>query len=183
MYHIPHDLRARKSADAIYKALLELLESRSLNDVSISDITKNCGVSRSTFYRLFDNVSDVVIWKCECIIDDALDTIGSGKINSFEETFEAFAQSWFANKTLLEALSRSSRMDILYNMHASRIDAIKESFSEKVKIEGIQQEYVCAIITWILPACFQVWLEHPEDLNRVYKHIHDSFYSLEKIFR
>lgn len=54
MYHIPNDERSRKSAEKIYQSLRHILFNKRLEEISISDIGKECGVSRSTFYRLFD---------------------------------------------------------------------------------------------------------------------------------
>ena len=60
MYHIKKDKRSRRSADAIADAFEKLLSEKPLLDISISDITRTAGVGRSTFYRLFDNIDDLV---------------------------------------------------------------------------------------------------------------------------
>lgn len=60
MYHIPNDKRSKDSARKIYKSLRRLLLTKNLNEITVSDIHNECGVSRSTFYRLFDNTVDVI---------------------------------------------------------------------------------------------------------------------------
>ena len=69
MYHIKKDARSQKSAEIIYQALRNILWKKSLNEVNITDIHKECGVSRMTFYRLFDNVVDVLSWKLSICIE------------------------------------------------------------------------------------------------------------------
>ena len=60
MYHIPNDSRSKKSAIKIYQSLRHILFNKKIEDVTISDIKNECGISRSTFYRLFDNPIDVL---------------------------------------------------------------------------------------------------------------------------
>ena len=53
----------KKSYDSqlkIYKALRQILITKSLNDITVTDICEECNCSRSTFYRNFDNVIDIL---------------------------------------------------------------------------------------------------------------------------
>lgn len=65
MYHIKNDKRCHKSAAHIGEALKALLEEKPLAEISVTDLQKASGVSRSTFYRLFDNVDDVLVYIIE----------------------------------------------------------------------------------------------------------------------
>ena len=65
MYHIKNDKRCRKSAAAITSALEQLLEKKQFMDITVTDIQKTAGVGRSTFYRLFDNIDDVVTYSVD----------------------------------------------------------------------------------------------------------------------
>ena len=65
MYHIKNDRRCRRSADLIGSALKVLLAGKSLNDITVTDLQKVSGVGRSTFYRLFDNIDDVLLYEAE----------------------------------------------------------------------------------------------------------------------
>lgn len=55
------DRRNDKSRKAITSALLELLDARALLEVSIEELSKSAGVSRSTFYRNFTSISAVLV--------------------------------------------------------------------------------------------------------------------------
>lgn len=52
------DARYEKSTDAIKGALLRLLAGRRLEDVSMSELAREAGVSRSTLYAHYGNVQD-----------------------------------------------------------------------------------------------------------------------------
>ena len=54
MYHIKEDKRAKASVELICDGLKRCLKEKSFESVTISDIQRVSGVSRSTFYRNFD---------------------------------------------------------------------------------------------------------------------------------
>ena len=51
--------RRRESVERIEKAFMELLQTRELNEITVSDICKLCGLNRSTFYAHFTDVYDL----------------------------------------------------------------------------------------------------------------------------
>lgn len=60
------DRRARKTMERIKDALLAQLGSRGFNDISVSALCREAHVTRSTFYRHFQNLADVV----DALVDD-----------------------------------------------------------------------------------------------------------------
>lgn len=83
MYHIPNDKRAKRSGELIYQGLLNCLKKKSFELITITDLQKESGVARSTFYRLFDNMSDVLYWQCNLCFWEAL--MGISPSDSFDE--------------------------------------------------------------------------------------------------
>ena len=47
--------------EAISIALIHLMKTKSFSEISISEITRVAGVSRSSFYRNFDSIEDVAV--------------------------------------------------------------------------------------------------------------------------
>ena len=60
MYHIKHDKRVYKSANLICDGLAEMLKVKSYDEISITDVCNINGIARTTFYRLFDTLDDVL---------------------------------------------------------------------------------------------------------------------------
>jgi AcrR family transcriptional regulator len=50
---IPNDIRVERSIDALRDALLELIERKVLDQISIKEITETAGLSYPTFFRRF----------------------------------------------------------------------------------------------------------------------------------
>lgn len=51
--------RRRESVERIEKAFVELLQTRELGEVTVSDICQLCGLNRSTFYANFADIYDL----------------------------------------------------------------------------------------------------------------------------
>ena len=60
MYHIARDQRERKSAGKLSAAAERILLSPEPQRLSVSLLSAEAGVSRTTFYRLFDEPDDVL---------------------------------------------------------------------------------------------------------------------------
>lgn len=74
MYHIKTDKRSQTSASQIVQGLQECLKTTPLKAVTVSDIHRVTGISRATFYRLFDTPEDVLIYQLDQITESAVDS-------------------------------------------------------------------------------------------------------------
>lgn len=46
----PNNKRKKESMERIEKVFIELLQTKALNEISVSDICKRAGLNRTTFY-------------------------------------------------------------------------------------------------------------------------------------
>ena len=51
--------RRRESVEKIEKAFIEMLQYKELNEITVSNICKKCGLNRSTFYANFIDIYDL----------------------------------------------------------------------------------------------------------------------------
>ncbi len=65
--------RAAFSQEIIKDALLVLLKKKNYMDISITDICRQAGISRGTFYAHFKNIREII----DLLFDDALEQIGN----------------------------------------------------------------------------------------------------------
>ncbi len=55
---------------ALLAAFGELLEKKSFNKITVSDLTELCGVNRMTFYYHFQDIYELMIWGLEtCVLN------------------------------------------------------------------------------------------------------------------
>ena len=89
MYHIKNDKRCIRSAALIADALESLLDRKSFMDITVSDLQRESGVGRSTFYRLFDNIDDVVTYLVDESFRDILADYNNQTWKDFTKTILA----------------------------------------------------------------------------------------------
>ena len=56
---------------AVLVAFGELIEEKPFNKITITDLTKKCGLNRMTFYYHFDNIYELMIWGLEMQMHEA----------------------------------------------------------------------------------------------------------------
>ena len=61
----------------ITKALFRLMHEKSFSDISITELIRDAGVARVSFYRNYDSKEDVLVTLIEDILEQFRDTIDS----------------------------------------------------------------------------------------------------------
>lgn len=120
MYHISNDKRAIQSSELIYQGLLDCMKKKSFDRITISDLQKTSGIARTTFYRAFDNISDVLYWKCDTCFYEVL---GNYHPQPFQEDFNLirhYFEYWMEHSDILELLMQINRQDIIYSCHMKK---------------------------------------------------------------
>ena len=52
----PNNKRKKESMERIEKVFIELLQTKALNEISVSDICKRAGLNRTTFYANYTDI-------------------------------------------------------------------------------------------------------------------------------
>ena len=83
--------------------LLLLLQKKSYQEISISELCRSAGLSRNIFYRLFDSKTDVLhaLIDYYCVLCSQMDNS-----NTPREKITSFYTFWKKNKLLLDILDR-----------------------------------------------------------------------------
>ena len=101
----------------IVDALAELLGDTSIDRVTVSTLCQQAGISRTTFYQYFDNITGVGIWMWDHVMDQTLYQVGI-KYSAYEghlKKFQALRESRYFFKELLKHTEYDSVMQ-----HAGR---------------------------------------------------------------
>lgn len=93
------DLRKRRSQEKLQVALAYHLERKTIDEITIGELTKSAGVSRQTFYSNFDSKQSILLNRIETLFDKSWKKLDS-LIQSNAVGREEFVQ--FCVKTLLE---------------------------------------------------------------------------------
>jgi len=170
MVHIKNDLRAKKSAQLIRAGLVRCLQNKSFADLTVSELIEEAGVGRTTFYRLFDNISDVLYYECDLLAEKLVE---SYREQSDIPDFIQFSLSyWLEHHLSLGAIFASNRADILQGAMLKYADFLIPPFALE-RIPEQEMDYVLASATALLSSILMVWVRHGkkesvDDIYRIY---------------
>lgn len=175
MYHIKADKRARTSVDLICRGLLTCMETKEFNEITITDIQRVSTVSRSTFYRNFDCLEDVL----SLLIDRGFAEIFSG--DDSVSLRERCLRYWIEHDKVMEALITAHRTDLLFN--SLRRSAANRESLQFLMADPKKYDYFMSIITSVMTGILVTWVERgktdtADELLQVLKEDMSAFVAL-----
>lgn len=153
MVHIKNDKRAEKSVELICDALLNCLREKEYSKISISDIQRASTVSRSTFYRNFDSMDDVLALLCDSGFREIFQGCSSGRPGALNL---AVFHYWYEHSALLEAVVRSGRTAI-FTDSLRRGTAERESASSLFPDEA-RFDYFISTVSHVIFGILTAWI-------------------------
>lgn len=169
MHHVSQDKRTRRSAELIYRGLLECLRQKPFGQITVTDIQKTTGVARTTFYRSFDNLADVLYWRCEQCFCEALHTGEPSAQPSEALLIRGYFAYWMVHGDILKLLIGIDRADILFACHLKSAKALEAAHGTLPGLDDAHRRYFMAIRTGVTISMLKAWLdggqqETPEEL-------------------
>lgn len=123
MYHIANDRREKKSAEKLSAAAERILLDPEPKKLTVSLLSKEAGVSRTTFYRLFDEPDDVL----QYMADETFHNFLQGYVDLIERAKRLNLSvpppmSWYEegvrkNADVIGAVVRSGKSGVLRGAH------------------------------------------------------------------
>lgn len=159
MYHIKKDMRSQKSAQALYQGLVECMKRNAFDQISVFELQRAAGVSRSTFYRCFDNLSDILYWKCDCCFRDALVHTPIKEIKQEDIFLRNYFSYWMTHSEILELLQKIKRIDIIFDCHRKNAEAMAEKYGKPVSVPRSHEKYMLAIRTGLTITILTTWIQ------------------------
>lgn len=175
MYHIKTDKRSQTSASEIVRGLQECLKTTPLKAITVSDIHRATGISRATFYRLFDTPEDVLVYQLDEMTEDAAKAYEARKDLPTAQLLEETIALGLRNHEFLRALVENGRYDLLFQYTEKsfrRLDDQRKIFP--VDMEKAERDYVIAHLSMAMVASQITWArngqqETAKDLIRYLK--------------
>lgn len=173
MYRIKQDKRILKSAELITGGLTQCLKTTSFEKINVCDIAVSAGISRATFYRIFDTPSDVIAYMCDKLADDTIRSFSkaSGAGNGL---FGVNAlKHWCSQTDVIETIFKSGRSSIIqksFEKYSENLIRSASGLSEK------EIDYLRTTTIGIICSILRVWTRHgrqesPEELMEIYRKI------------
>ena len=165
--NVANNKRRRESQEKIERAFVELLQTRDLNKITVSDIIKDTGLNRSTFYANYIDIFDLADRTREKLERDFSnlfsdydyfnDRGGALKMFTHIKENQLFYKTYFKlcydDKFLISA----------YDPKRARIEQVDSNL--KYHIEFFRNGLNAIIKMWLAGGC----VESPEEMAQVLK--------------
>lgn len=158
---------------AIESSFKKLLKTKSLDKITISDITDDCGISRMTFYYHFKDIFDLIDWICLKEAEQALsclkifDTWQKG----FLEMFRTVQKSKSFFISVYSCLSLEKIQNYLYNLTFKMLLNVVEEKSKGLNVTDADKKYVADYFKFVFVGIMLQWIKNgmkdePEEMVR-----------------
>lgn len=151
---------AQFTKKAIIAAFLDLLEVKSLDKITITDITERCEINRKTFYYyyddLYDLIEDIFLMETQKVLDDTKES------SSFYEEFKHAIMLMLEYKKAMFHIYNSKSKDILerylQNVTERFIKRYVEQCAKKVNATPTQTQFACEYYRCSMIAVTLSWI-------------------------
>lgn len=117
---------------ALEASLKKLLTNKTLDKITINDLTADCGISRMAFYYHFKDIYDLVEW---CCIEDGRRALqGKKTYDTWQEGIYQVFEAVMENKSFILNVYRSvDRLKVENYLHKLTYQLIADVVEEKSK--------------------------------------------------
>ncbi len=128
---------AEQSKEKLVTALLTVMQHYSFNEITITQLAQEAGLSRKTFYRLFNNKEAVLSYLFEKLYTECFEQIKNINLHHYWDVVQCYFDFWEARKNLLLLFKQSKLLPLLFE------GAYRYSFSifEYVRTKEVAEKY------------------------------------------
>ncbi|MDR3262774.1 MAG: TetR/AcrR family transcriptional regulator [Clostridiales bacterium] len=164
MYRIGNDKRTRVSARLICDGLNNLMQKKPYSALTVTEIAEASGVGRATFYRLFDDKSDVILCQTEAIFSALSAHLSNGKSKSIDDLLNTLFDIWLNRHPLLLALIEANLYEWFQTQVASIIETKFSFIKEFAHLDMRNWHYFINVRVSMLFAALRVAItRYPDD--------------------
>ena len=182
MYHIKDDPRARKSATLLYAGLMDCLREKPLSKVTVTDVTRASTVGRATFYRGFDEVVDILSWRCDTEFARVLASFveSSPPLEKEDELLIHVLRHWMSHPQVIEVLIDADRLDVIFNAFVKNAHIIMDYLPTRgVHMDTDDFEYFISVRAGFFIGIIRAWVtcgktQTPDEVAQIVARQHDQ---------
>ena len=156
---------AETTKRALEASLKNLLLKKTVNKITINDITEDGGISRMTFYYHFKDIYDLIEWSCE--EDARLAIEGNTTYKTWDQGFLNIFRAVQENKPFIlnvyRSVSREQIEQYLYKVtHKLLIDVVEEC-ARGLKVTDADKEFIADFYKFAFVGLMLDWIR--EDMR------------------
>jgi AcrR family transcriptional regulator len=143
MYHIKDDQRAIRSSEMLYDGLGKLMREMPFSAIKVKDLVEAANVGRTTFYRNFDEIEDILWLRCDQVIDGLIvylvEYTQKHDRESSTALLKVLLRYFYLHSEIIELLMIANRLDIVQSSFHRVFEPLKIRASTLFDLE---EEYI-----------------------------------------
>lgn len=158
--------RRRESIERIEKAFLELLQTKELNKITVSDICKSCELNRSTFYSNYIDIYDLADKVREHLEEDVNRLYEQEKTQSFNSNDYLKLFRHIKDNQLFYRTYFKLGYDNQYQIEYFDVHQAEQHFANRhidYHIEFFKSGFNAIVKKWLAGGC----KETPEEMDEI----------------
>lgn len=147
---------------ALEESLKKMLLKKSVNKITISDITEDCGINRMTFYYHFKDIYDLVEWSC---VEDAARALdGKKTYDTWQQGFQQIFQAVLDNKPFVQnvyqSVNREQVETYLYSLTHNLLIGVIEEKAVGMQVRDEDKEFIADFFKFAFVGLMLDWIRN-----------------------
>ncbi len=166
------DRRILKTKKAIYEALVELMQKKKLNSITVTELAAAANINRKTFYTYYSTVNDVLDEGINELISSLKDLMYamSEDYNMLSpQTLFAFLNTIMSDADIVRDLFASDNGSLLFNrlQKALQETLLKELIDNDIKMNVPPEHYplISNFVAGGMVSVYYEWITNPNDIT------------------
>lgn len=166
------DRRILKTKKAIYEALIELMQKKKLNSITVTELAAAANINRKTFYTYYSTVNDVLDEGINELISSLKDLMYamSEDYNMLSpQTLFAFLNTIMADADIVRDLFASDNGSLLFNrlQKALQETLLKELIDNDIKMNVPPEQYplISNFVAGGMVSVYYQWITNPDGIT------------------
>lgn len=171
-HEIKADRRILKTKKAIYEALVELMQKKKLNSITVTELAAQADINRKTFYTYYSTVNDVLDEGINELITSLKDLLCamSEDYNMFSpQTLFAFLNTIMSDADIARDLFASDNGSLLFNrlQKALQETLLKELVNRDIKMNVPSEQYplISSFVAGGMVSAYYEWITNPDGIT------------------
>lgn len=142
-------------------SLKRLMLEKSIDKITIKDLTTDCGISRMAFYYHFKDIYDLVEWSCEEDGRKALE--GKKTYDTWQEGLLQIFEAVLENKPFILNVYRSVNKEriehYLYQLTYGLLEGVVEEQSKGLPLEQEDKQFIAEFYKYSFVGIMLDWID------------------------
>lgn len=132
---------ALQSKRMLMDGLIKLMEMYDFSIITVTQICQEAGLSRRTFYRLYDTREDILDGYMSMLAEEFIHIVAEASPCHYTEVAAIYFEFWKQHQTFLNLLKKNKMLDIIYRISKDIAPVVFHKVKPDMELEDMALSY------------------------------------------